>query len=125
MPDKFSKEMRSKIMSNIRSNKTKPELILKIAIQGLGFSYQPKLLRKPDFANKKKNLVIFVHGCFWHSCPLHGHKPKSNKGYWLPKMQRTTKRDKKNKDALTAMGYKVISFWEHDIINRLGWCVEK
>jgi len=125
MPDKFSKGIRSKIMSSIRSNKTKPEIILKKEIKGMGFSYQPNLAGKPDFANRKDKIAIFVNGCFWHSCPLHGHNPKSNKKYWLPKLKRTAERDKKNKSELKAMGYKVISFWEHDIIKKLEMCINK
>ncbi|MBI4448138.1 very short patch repair endonuclease [Candidatus Woesearchaeota archaeon] len=125
MPDKFSKETRSKIMSSIRSKNTKPELMLKPILRKLGFSYQPKIYGSPDFANKKLKIAIFIDGCFWHSCPLHGHKPKSNKKYWAPKLEKTAERDKKNKAALKSVGYKVVSFWEHDINKKLTICIKK
>ena len=102
-------------MASIKSSKTKPELALKKALRGLGYSYQPKLQGHPDFANKKERKAIFVHGCFWHKCPKHYLAPKSNKEYWIPKLKRNVERDKENRKTLESKGYKVIIIWEHEI----------
>jgi DNA mismatch endonuclease (patch repair protein) len=69
---------------------------------------------KPDFANKRRRFAIFVHGCFWHShedCPL-ASDPKSNRGYWLPKLERTKVRDLQHLERLEQMGYRVLVIWE-------------
>ena len=63
------------------------------------------------FTNKK--IAIFVDGCFWHSCPKHGTVPKSNRGYWVPKLQENVERDRANDSALKLIGWKVLRVWEH------------
>lgn len=119
MPDTFSKETRSQIMSKIRSNKTAAELVLKNALVGRHFRYQPKKIHgNPDFASKKKKIVIFVDGCFWHKCPKCYTAPKSNKKYWLPKIKRNVGRDKKINKLLKKEGWEVIRIWEHDVIKK-------
>jgi DNA mismatch endonuclease, patch repair protein len=65
--------------------------------------------------DSSKKLAIFVDGCFWHSCPLHSHIPKSNEGYWLPKLQRNIERDIAKNQSLEAKGWAVLHFWEHEL----------
>lgn len=115
MADRISKETRSRIMSRIRYRDTKPELILKKALRGFGFSHHPKIKGSPDFIHRKRKIAVFVHGCFWHKCSKHYIEPTSNKGYWLPKIERNVERDKENKRTLRKEGYKVITIWEHEI----------
>lgn len=115
MADRISKETRSRIMSRIRYRDTKPELILRKALWGKGFSYHPKMKGNPDFIHRKRKIAIFVHGCFWHKCPRHYVEPASNKEYWLPKIERNVLRDKENKKILRKKGYNVITLWEHEI----------
>ncbi len=117
MTDRFGKGVRSKIMASIRSRDTKPELKLKKAIRGLGFSYQPKIAGSPDFAHRKKKVAVFVHGCFWHNCPKHYRQPHSNELYWLNKIKNNALRDKNSYKILKHYGFKVLVFWEHDIKN--------
>jgi len=125
MTDWLPKKTRSKIMSSIRSRNTKPELKLKKALRGLGFSYQPKIAGKPDFANKKRKIAIFVDGCFWHKCPSHYREPTSNKRYWLPKIERNVERDKENKKTLKSKGFKVLTIWEHDFPKKINKLIKK
>ena len=115
MGDVFDKETRSRIMSQIRSNNTKPEILLRKTLRGKGFAYQPRIKGSPDFINRKKKIAIFIHGCFWHKCPKHYVEPASNKEYWLPKIERNVIRDKENEKILRRKGYKVITIWEHEI----------
>lgn len=123
MADLLDKKTRSRIMSHIRSNGTKPELLVKKALRGKGFTYQPKIKGSPDFVNRKKKIAIFVHGCFWHRCPKHYRAPSSNKNYWLPKIEQNIIRDEKNKTMLKNQKYKVITIWEHEIDNNLSKAV--
>ena len=57
---------------------------------------------------------MFIDGCFWHSCPEHGTIPKSNQGYWVPKLKQNVDRDRSIDRGLRADGWKVLRFWEHD-----------
>ena len=114
--DNRTKEQRSHNMSMIRSIKTKPELMLKRIMKLLGFSYQPKgIIGKPDFANKKYKIAIFIDGCFWHRCPKHYIKPKTNIIFWKDKIRKNVKRDGAITKKLEKEGWKVIRIWEHDL----------
>lgn len=115
MPDKFSKETRSRVMSKIRSKNTVIETILKNLLKGLHLRQYPKIYGNPDFGSKKRKIAIFVDGCFWHKCPKCYVKPKSNKKYWLPKIEKNVERDKKINKRLKKEGWRVIRVWEHKI----------
>ncbi len=116
MTDTFSMKKRSEIMSKINSSKTKPELKIKSLMKKLGFSYQPKnIFGKPDFANKKNKMAVFIDGCFWHGCKKHCRMPSQNKKYWTNKIENNVKRDKEVSNYLKKDGWKVVRVWEHEI----------
>jgi DNA mismatch endonuclease (patch repair protein) len=116
MRKRITKQQRSYIMSRISGSKTKPELKLKPLMRTLGFAYQPKgIYGRPDFANRKQKIAIFVDGCFWHKCPNHYSRPKSNLSYWNPKIKRNVERDIGVNSRLRKEGWKVIRVWEHSI----------
>ncbi len=117
MADIFSKETRSRVMSKIRSKNTKGELLLKEYLKGNYLRFHPSIYGNPDFGDKKRKIAVFVDGCFWHKCKKCFIAPKSNKKYWLPKLERNVKRDKKVNLELKKQNWKVIRFWEHQIIN--------
>ncbi len=115
MVDNLSKQQRSYIMSRIRSRDTKPELMIKPLMRKLGFAYHPKMYGHPDFADKKTRTVVFIDGCFWHKCPRHFKPPKSNKRYWVQKINNNAKRDKEVNKIFKEKGWTVIRIWEHQI----------
>ena len=117
MVDKFSKETRSYIMSRIRSSNTKSELRIKALLDGRVMRYQPKMPRNPDFGSKKYRVAVFIDGCFWHGCPRCYREPKTNKKFWKKKIGRNKERDVEYTRDLKKMGYKVLRFWEHQLIN--------
>lgn len=118
MVDRITKEKRSKIMAAIRSKNTKPEIILRKALWKKGLRYKVFYgKQKIDIAFPKVKVAVFVDGCFWHSCPIHSHIPKSNKEYWVPKLEKNRKHDIENTKILEAEGWKVIRFWEHELSN--------
>ena len=102
-------------MSRIKSRDTKTEL--KYKKKAVGFAYQPKAFGNPDFINYKKKIVIFIDGCFWHKCPKHYIAPKSNKAYWLPKLERNKTRGEEVNLAYKHQGWKIVRIWEHDLKN--------
>lgn len=114
--DVFSKEKRSEIMSSIRSKNTKPEVLLRKALWKRGYRYRIHYGKeKIDIAFPSKKIAIFVDGCFWHMCPIHGNIPKSNKGYWIPKLEKNQIRTKEKDKRLKKEGWKVIHVWEHEL----------
>jgi len=116
MTDVHTKKQRSYNMSQIKSSNTKPELKFKKTLRLLGFIYQPKnILGKPDFANRKEKIAIFIDGCFWHKCPKHYKNPKQNEKFWTEKIQKNVERDKKVTKKLKKAGWRVIRIWEHKI----------
>jgi DNA mismatch endonuclease (patch repair protein) len=121
LADIFTATERSAIMSRIRSKGTALETRLyEIIRKCLGRRRRidrnvPGLPGHPDIVVPSLHLAIFADGCFYHSCPKHGHKPKSNKGYWIPKLIRNRRRDKKNRAALRKLGYRVWIVWEHSL----------
>lgn len=115
MVDNLTKEKRSKVMSSIKGKNTKPEGILRELLDGRKFRFQPNIYGRPDFGNKRRKLVVFVDGCFWHGCPLCYKEPTTNKLYWSKKLHRNRKHDKYVTNHLEVLGYRVYRFWEHDV----------
>ncbi len=117
MADIFTKEKRSSVMSAIRSGGnlgTELKLIMIFKQYGVtGWRRNVQLPGKPDFVFPRERLAIFVDGCFWHGCPLHGRNPDSNREYWLPKLARNRARDLAVVRELRRRGWRVIRLWEH------------
>lgn len=119
--DKLTPDRRSENMRQIRGKDTAPELAVRKLCRKLGFTgyriHRKDLPGKPDLAWIGRKLAVFVHGCFWHghNCAEGIRKPKSNQGYWIPKIERNRQRDFKNIAALKAGGWNVLVVWECEI----------
>jgi DNA mismatch endonuclease (patch repair protein) len=115
--DIFTKAKRSHVMAAIRSSRNQTtELALASALRRLGVTgwcRHANLPGKPDFVFRDARLAVFVDGCFWHSCPKHGHQPLSNRGYWLKKLTKNKERDESTNRVLRRMGWRVLRIWEH------------
>ena len=118
--DNLSIQERSIMMSKIRSNNTKPEILLRKALFAKGLRYKindKQLQGKPDIVLSKYKTVVFVHGCFWHNhkgCKI-SHLPKSNIEYWENKIRTNEERDFKNQDILKQLGWNVVVVWECEL----------
>jgi DNA mismatch endonuclease (patch repair protein) len=118
MPDKFSPEKRSEIMSKVHSANTTSEIHVRKLLHSMGYRFRLQrrdLPGNPDIVLLKYKTVIFVHGCFWHGCQTCRRakiRPVANAEYWNKKLNRTLERDKNNVAALEAMGWTVIVVWE-------------
>lgn len=119
--DKLSPYRRSENMRQILGKDTAPELAIRKLCRELGFTgyriHRKELLGKPDLAWVGRKLAIFVHGCFWHGhdCAEGIRKPKSNRDYWIPKIERNQQRDAENIATLRAAGWNVLIIWECEI----------
>lgn len=109
-------------MKNIRSTGMKPELIVRKLLHKNGYRYRLHrydLPGRPDIVFPGRQKIVLVHGCFWHQhensrCKL-TRRPKSNTGYWLPKLQRNRRRDAEHLVELRKLGWKVIVVWECEL----------
>ena len=111
------------VTANMKANRrtdTKPELALRAALHAMGYRYRkdfrldlPLRRVRPDVAFTRRKVAVFVDGCFWHACPEHGSKPKSNEWYWSPKLARNVERDRAADEALVQAGWTVVRLWEH------------
>ncbi len=118
--DHLTKEKRSWNMSRIRSKNTNPEIAVRSLLHNLGFRFRlhrKDLPGKPDIVLSKYNVVVFVHGCFWHRHPgcKYAHTPKSRQGYWKNKFNQNIERHKKVANELEERGWQIIIIWECEI----------
>lgn len=126
--DKFSKEVRSKIMRSIKGKDTKEEILLSKALWQKGYRYRKNnrsVYGKPDLTFKKYKIAIFVDGEFFHGYNWQEKKYqiKSNLEYWIPKIERNIERDKKVNEYLIKNGWKVIRFWSNFVKKNLEDCI--
>lgn len=111
---------RRRNMQAISSRDTQPEMALRRLLHSHGMRYRvcarplPFLRRSADLVFGPSRVAVFVDGCFWHSCPLHGHLPARNVNYWAPKLARTVARDREVDAALADAGWLSIRIWEHE-----------
>lgn len=117
MTDVLTPEQRRFNMSKIRSKDTRPEIIVRSLVHGLGYRYRlhnSKLQGKPDLVLTRHRKIIFVHGCFWHmhKCRYGKAKPRTNAGFWQNKRTENAKRDKKNIATLKHDGWQILIVWE-------------
>ncbi|WP_149304418.1 very short patch repair endonuclease [Pareuzebyella sediminis] len=121
---------RSKIMSKIRGKNTKPELTFRKALYAAGYRYRidyKKLVGKPDIALNKYKTVIFIDGEYWHGHNWKERKPKvkTNREFWIAKIERNMQRDTEVNSALEGLGYTVFRFWESEIKRELDRCLSE
>ncbi len=119
MPDVFSKQERSYVMSTIRSSgnrSTELRLVMLMKQEGItGWRRRHRLPGKPDFVFSKERLAIFVDGCFWHGCARCRNIPVTNDAYWVEKNERNKARDRLITRSLRGKGWTVLRIWEHSL----------
>lgn len=110
-------------MSRNRARDTGPELALRRALWAAGargYRLHPRgVPGRPDLAFPRARLAVFVHGCFWHACPIHSKPPKSNAAFWREKFARNVARDARKVAELEEGGWRVLTFWEHEVLDDL------
>ena len=79
---------------------------------------------RPDLTFPGQKVAVFVDGCFWHSRPLHGSVPGTNRDYRESKLNRNRDRDHIVTTALAADGWTVIRVWEHESLADAAKAVE-
>jgi DNA mismatch endonuclease (patch repair protein) len=94
-----------------RKRDTSPEMAVRQRVHGSGLRYRvcarpfPMVRRTADMVFRASKVAVFIDGCFWHSCPAHGRRPRVNTDYWIPKLLRNVERDREIDDALVTAGW--------------------
>jgi DNA mismatch endonuclease (patch repair protein) len=121
MTDVFSRKKRSEIMSRVkaRGNLTTEMRLIDIFRQSriIGWRRRVRIFGNPDFVFPVARLAVFVDGCFWHGCPIHGGMPSSNKRFWKTKLARNRLRDQQVVSELRKSGWKTLRIWQHELRN--------
>jgi DNA mismatch endonuclease (patch repair protein) len=107
-------------MKAVRRRDTSCEIAVRSALHRSGLRYRVdakplanKAIRA-DIVFSKARVAVFIDGCFWHGCPLHATKPKSNTDWWEAKLAANADRDTRANCALEEGGWLPLRFWEHE-----------
>lgn len=127
MADTLTPEQRKRCMSRVKGKDTAPEVKLRKALwrKRLRYRLGYKLPGKPDIVFVAARVVVFVDGCFWHGCPIHGTKPETNREFWENKIERNIQRDHEVTKTLIASGWMVIRVWTHELKEDFEAVVDK
>ena len=107
-------------MSRVVQRDTAPELGLRSALHRRGLRFRvdrppmPGIRSRADVVFGPARVAVYIDGCFWHGCPLHGSVPSSNANFWKRKFEENRRRDAETKAKLEQRGWVVLRFWEHD-----------
>jgi len=120
--DNLTPAQRSECMRRVKGRDTKPEMIVRRIVHGMGFRYRlhdARLPGRPDLVLPARGRVIFVHGCFWHlhRCPKGTMMPQARADYWLAKLSANQARDRAAIRKLRRSGWRVLVVWECELRN--------
>jgi DNA mismatch endonuclease (patch repair protein) len=123
-------EITSRVMSANKGKDTKPEMILRRSLREAGLPgyrlHWKGAPGRPDIAYPGHRVAIFVHGDFWHRCPVCNLPlPKTHTEFWEQKLERNVQRDARKVAELEAAGWKVFVCWEHEIREDPSICAER
>ena len=126
----YTTQDRSVQMSRIKSTNTKPEQALRKVLWDLGIRYRKNVknkMGKPDLVISRYKLVIFIDGEFWHGFNWEEKKLtlKSNRDFWIPKIERNMQRDREVNEYYQQKGWKVMRFWVQQVKKELHVCIKQ
>ncbi len=127
--DKLTPEQRHKNMQAVKSKDSQIELLLRQELWKRGLRYRKNVksvFGHPDIAFIGKKVAVFCDSEFWHGYDWANRKSdiKSNKDFWIAKIERNIARDKEVNDYLTSHGWTVLRFWGKEIQKNVTHCVD-
>ena len=124
MPPPASSPLVRRRMLNTPTRDTAPELRVRSALHRLGLRFRVDrapikgFRRRADVVFGPSRLAVFVDGCFWHLCPIHGSIPRANADWWREKLEQTRARDVDTNERLVREGWLPVRVWEHEDAQR-------
>lgn len=116
-------------MQAIKGADTKIELMLRKELWKRGYRYRKNyknLPGKPDIVFLRRRVAVFCDGEFWHgyNWPERKKDIRSNRDFWISKIEKNMQRDIEVNKLLKELGWKVIRLWESDIKKDIDACVK-
>jgi DNA mismatch endonuclease (patch repair protein) len=106
-------------MALVRGKNTKPELLVRGLLYGLGYRYRlhwKTIPGRPDIAFPGRKKAIFVHGCFWHQHGCGHYKmPQTRTEFWDSKLAANRARDEERIRQLHQLGWESLTVWECEL----------
>lgn len=120
MVPKASSEQVARRMRATGRRDTAPEVALRSILHRMGLRYRVDkspvegVRRRADLVFGPSRVAVFVDGCFWHGCPIHGTWPKRNAEFWRDKIETNQRRDADTDRRLEDAGWLPVRIWEHE-----------
>ncbi len=126
-----TKEQISYNMSRVCNRNTALEIIFRDELNRRGLTTYRRndksVFGKPDFVFAARKIAVFCDSEFWHGYDWGTAKGeiKSNRDFWIPKIERNMARDKEVNDKLKSDGWTVLRFWGKRIKDDVIGCVDE
>lgn len=111
---------RANMSAQGRGRDTRPEMALRRELHARGLRYRVDVplpgnrRRRADLSFPRERVAVMVDGCYWHGCPDHHRRPKTNTVWWDKKIARNRARDADTDQLLHEAGWLVVRVWEHE-----------
>ena len=127
---KKTPEQITKNMKAVKCKGSKIEVMLMKELWSRGLRYRKNVktvFGKPDIAFIGKKVAVFCDSEFWHGYNWDVRKEviKSNRAFWIKKIEGNMKRDAAVNEILQKQGWTVLRFWGKDIQRRLAVCLNE
>lgn len=85
-----------------------------------------KIFGHPDIVFIGKKIAVFCDSEFWHGYNWEVRKNdiKSNREFWIPKIERNIERDLEVTAKLEEEGWKMLRFWGNEIKKNAEGCAD-
>lgn len=127
MRDHLTPEQRSRAMRNVKLKDGSIEQILQKGLRSNGVKFKRhirSLPGSPDLVFKQQRVVVFIDGDFWHGWRLSSWEHKLSP-FWRNKLWANRQRDQRNFRKLRSQGWRVIRFWQHQIVRNKDRCLQE
>ena len=127
---KKTPEQIHKNMCRVRNKDSEIEQLLRKELWNRNLRYRKNVLEvfgKPDIAFIGLKIAVFVDSEFWHGYDWDNRKNdfKSNREFWIPKIERNMERDIEVTERLEKDGWIVLRFWGNEIKKDVQGCADK
>lgn len=124
-----TKDQISYNMKQVKNKDSKIEILLRKELWKRGLRYRKntnKVFGHPDIAFIEKKIAVFCDSEFWHGFNWEDKKKeiKSNKEFWIKKIERNMQRDIEVNTQLNEDGWTVLRFWGKDIKKDTAKCAD-
>ncbi len=128
--DRLTKQQRTNNMKAVKNKDSEIELLLRKNLWQKGYRYRKnysKIHGKPDIVFVNRKVAIFCDSEFWHghNWLVKKNEIKSNKTFWMNKIEKNIKRDKEVNELLKKDGWTILRFWGNEIKSELSTCINR